>query len=146
MTDFEHVYVDSSIIARRTFNQPGALHDVTWGYGVSNELISVELLRSLDNFGLTSRPPDVERAQCRQIVDRNLAQLHLVQLDAMILRRAGSASPTPLGTLDAIHLATALIWVESTGTPLVFLTHDRQLSTAAKASGLDVYPDPRQPV
>ena len=46
--------------------------------------------------------------------------------------------PTTLGTLGAIHLATALLWIEQEGEPLKFLTHDVELAIAAKASGLDV--------
>jgi hypothetical protein len=43
-------------------------------------------------------------------------------------------------TLDAIHLATALLWDEQAG-EIVFLTLDRQLANAARACGLTVYPD-----
>jgi hypothetical protein len=46
--------------------------------------------------------------------------------------------PTTLGTLDAIHLATALMWAEHAGFPLVMATHDQLLATAARASGLRV--------
>jgi hypothetical protein len=45
----------------------------------------------------------------------------------------------PVKTLDAIHLATALLWAEHAG-EIVFLTHDRQLATAARACGLAVHP------
>jgi hypothetical protein len=44
-----------------------------------------------------------------------------------------------LGTLDAIHLATALAWREAAGVEdLVMATHDLALATAARASGLRV--------
>ena len=43
--------------------------------------------------------------------------------------------PTELGTLDAIHLATALLWKEFEHTELVMATHDRALATAAQAHG-----------
>ena len=46
--------------------------------------------------------------------------------------------PTELGTLDAIHLATALLWKESTGSDLVMATHDTALGLAATAHGLIV--------
>jgi predicted nucleic acid-binding protein len=100
----------------------------------------VELSRTLDNFGITTRLPAELRAQFREIGDRNLAHLDLIPLNVAVLRRAGSGFPTPLGTLDAIHLATALLWVENAATPLTLLTHDRQLATAARACGLPVYP------
>jgi predicted nucleic acid-binding protein len=43
--------------------------------------------------------------------------------------------PTTLGTLDAIHLATALLEREQGHADLVMATHDQALATAAKASG-----------
>jgi hypothetical protein len=46
--------------------------------------------------------------------------------------------PTELGTLDAIHLATALLWKETTRAELVMATHDWALGLGAKAHGLAV--------
>jgi hypothetical protein len=39
-----------------------------------------------------------------------------------------------------LHLATALEWTAYTGESPTFLTHDRQLATAARACGLAVRP------
>jgi predicted nucleic acid-binding protein len=46
--------------------------------------------------------------------------------------------PTVIGSLDAIHLATALELAEETRTSLVLATHDARLARAARASGLTV--------
>ncbi len=46
--------------------------------------------------------------------------------------------PTPLGTLDAIHLATALLWRETRDPDLLVATHDRALALAARGSGFRV--------
>ena|SRR2546427_48405 len=140
MVGFQRVYVDASIVVRLALKQPGALYNVKWSFGVSSELISVEVLRVLDHLHVTRRPPAEEMALFREHADANLKRLHLVQLDSMVLSRAGAAFSAPVGTLDAIHLATALLWMESEGTPLTFLTHDRQLSNAARTCGLQVYP------
>ena len=56
----------------------------------------------------------------------------------LLLARASQPMPTTLGTLDAIHLATALLWAEHSRLPLVMATHDQSLATAARASGLRV--------
>jgi hypothetical protein len=45
---------------------------------------------------------------------------------------------TPLGTLDAIHLASALPWCSERQQRLVMATHDIALGLAARASGLEV--------
>ena len=42
------------------------------------------------------------------------------------------------GTLDAIHLATALRWREHSDGGIVMATHDVALATAARACGLAV--------
>jgi predicted nucleic acid-binding protein len=55
-----------------------------------------------------------------------------------VLARASQPLPTPLGTLDAIHLATALHWRESREPDLVFATHDAALALAARSCGLRV--------
>src|SRR5688572_29917822 len=43
-----------------------------------------------------------------------------------------------LGTLDAIHLATALLWKDMTRTDLVMATHAGALALGAQAYGLSV--------
>lgn len=42
---------------------------------------------------------------------------------------------TAVRTLDAIHLASALLFRERKGTAIVFATHDAQQATAARALG-----------
>jgi hypothetical protein len=94
----------------------------------------------LDRLRLTASTPDAELAQLREEAERNLAKLDLVPINRAVLRRAGGAFPVPVKTLDAIHLATALLWEEHAG-EVVFLTLDRQLANAARVCGLTVYPD-----
>ncbi len=55
-----------------------------------------------------------------------------------ILACAFQPLPTALGTLDAIHLATALLWQEKERKQLVMATHDTALGIAARACGLRV--------
>jgi antitoxin (DNA-binding transcriptional repressor) of toxin-antitoxin stability system len=52
--------------------------------------------------------------------------------------RAANPLPTPLGTLDALHLATALTWRERVDKPLVMATLDDSLAGAARAFGVQV--------
>ena len=59
----------------------------------------------------------------------------------IVIARAGGPLGGALGTLDAIHLVTAMLWSEYNGADIAFLTHDRQLANAARACGLTVYPD-----
>lgn len=74
----------------------------------------------------------------REIVYRTFEHLDVVELTAAVLHRAGQPMVAPLGTLDAIHLATAELWRETRGEEIIFATHDRALGLAARASGFKV--------
>ena len=43
-----------------------------------------------------------------------------------------------MSTLNAIHLATAMLWKERAGKDLAMATHDSALAVASKACGLRV--------
>ncbi len=69
---------------------------------------------------------------------RALDGMELIELGPMVLSRASQPLPAELGTLDAIHLVSALLWRDTAGTDLVMATHDSALAVAARASGLRV--------
>jgi hypothetical protein len=64
--------------------------------------------------------------------------LEFVALSQSVLNRASQSFFTPLGTLDALHLASALRLVEFGGIDLVFLTHDSELALGARSVNLAV--------
>lgn len=132
-------YLDSSVLLRVVLGQSDAL--AQWAEiedGVASRLVEVECLRTLDRLRLVVGLDDPELAIRREAVYRLLGSLSIVELTRPVLARASQPMPTSLGTLDAIHLATALMWAEQSGSPLVMATHDRLLATAARASGLRV--------
>ena len=67
-----------------------------------------------------------------------LGNLTLLRLTEPVLRRASGPFPTVVGTLDALHLATALALGEVGIEDLVFATHDERQARAAAAVGLSV--------
>ena len=85
-----------------------------------------------------SATPITEIAKRRSTILSLIASLELVEVDAVVLDRAAQPMPTEMGTLDAIHLATALLWKEMTGVDLVMATHDVALGLGAQAHGLAV--------
>jgi uncharacterized protein len=132
-------YVDASVLMRVALRQPDALPD--WRQiqrGVSSALVMTESLRTLDRLRLRARLDDSEVARRRSTILQLIASLELVEIDAVVLERAAQPMPTELGTLDAIHLATALLWREMTRADLVMATHDGALALGAKAHGLPV--------
>ena len=64
-----------------------------------------------------------------------LRSLGLHRLDRQVLVEAAALLPRSLGSLDAIHLATALRLGPALG---AFLTYDRTLASAAAGAGVPV--------
>lgn len=137
-------YVDASVLLRIVFGEPGALPE--WRRiqrGVASALIMTECLRTLDRLRLRTRLPDRAVATRRAAILALIGSLEIVEIDAAILNRAAQSMPTELGTLDAIHLATALLWQESGRVNLVMATHDAALALAARAHGFVVIGAPQ---
>lgn len=142
-------YVDASVLLRVALAQPDALPE--WSrikQGVASALVITECLRTLDRLRLRANLADAEVAERRSTILHLTGSLELVEVDAVILDRAAQPMPTVLGTLDAIHLATALLWKEMTASDLVMATHDGELAFGAHAHGLKVagvkLPTPRR--
>jgi uncharacterized protein len=132
-------YVDASVLLRVAFDQPNALPEWRRIFrGVSSALITTESLRTLDRVRLRAALPDIEVARRRSTVLALIDSLELVEIDTIVLDRAAQPMPTALGTLDAIHLASALLWREMTDLDPIMATHDAALALAAQAHGLKV--------
>ena len=132
-------YVDASVLLRVALGQANALPE--WSKidrGVSSALVATESLRTLDRVRLRANLADVEVAQRRSTILAIIDSLELIEVDAPVLERAAQPMPTELGTLDAIHLASALLWKDATGVEPVMATHDSALGLAAQAHGLKV--------
>ena len=77
----------------------------------------------------------VEPTQVPYYVDQALKGIHVVDLSSTVLDRARSYQVTKLGSLDAIHLATADPFrAELTD----FITYDAELASAASDLGFPV--------
>lgn len=137
-----NAYVDASVILRIVLREGSVLRSWrTIDTAVSSELVRVECLRAVDRARLAGAVPDASVAERRAILLETLEALTLIPLDTELLDRAGEPFPTAIGTLDAIHLASALA-VRSQLGELVFATHDRRLATAAQAVGFEVQGGP----
>jgi len=132
-------YLDSSVILRVVLGEPGRLR--AWSeldQGVASALAEVECLRTLDRLALRGALEAAEAAERRAAVYALLEAVELVELAPPVLARASQPFPVSLGTLDALHLATALLWRERGERGLAFATHDLALAQAARASGFEV--------
>lgn len=136
------VYLDSSVILRVAQGEPQPLAE--WKQietSVTSALAEVECARTLDRLRLLGELSDEELAIRRETVSRILAASDIISLDRFVLARAAEPFSTALGTLDAIHLASALLFRNSEAAELRLATHDVQLGTAARAAGMFVIGD-----
>jgi predicted nucleic acid-binding protein len=132
-------YIDSSVLLRVALGQANALSQ--WARverGVSSALILTESLRTLDRIRLRATLSDMEIARRRSTILTIIESLELVEINSIVLERAAQPMPTVLGTLDAIHLASALLWKDASGIEPVMTTHDAALGLAAQAHGFKV--------
>lgn len=119
------LYIDASAAVKllRSESESGALFSFIQSERIcSSSLITLELSR------WAHRQPTDHMA-----VQQLTECFDLVDIAAAHLRVAATFQTRHLGTLDAIHLATALV----AGVD-VFVTYDKQLADAATAAGLRV--------
>jgi predicted nucleic acid-binding protein len=134
-----NAFVDSSVLLRKLFGEPDTLAEwpaIEAAY--ASRLVPVEVGRVIDRCRLMDQIDDEDVAALHQETQRLLRSIDVLALSEQILRRAAEAMPTILGTLDSIHLATALEIGRHIEKPLVLATHDAQLARAARAFGLEV--------
>jgi predicted nucleic acid-binding protein len=132
-------YIDTSALLRIVLREPGALDDLrSYDALVSSELIAIESPRTIDRLRLQGSLTTEEAAARVRAVNEWLETIDLVLLRPPVLSRASEPMPVPLGTLDALHLATALTWRDRIGALSTMATHDATLGSAARAFGFEV--------
>jgi len=94
-------------------------------------------VRTIERARIRARLRDEDVAARRAAVLEQLDGFHLVEIDRAVLARAAEPFPTAVGSLDAVHLATALL-IRPRIEDLVVATHDRELGLAARAMGFTV--------
>ena len=123
-------YIDTSALAKLIVAEPETAALQAWFVErernpVSCDLTRTELLRSVRR----SAPDRLVRA--REVLD----SVTLIEVTTAMFKDAGLLDPTILRTLDAVHLAAALIL----GDELEGLvTYDDRLARAALANGIAV--------
>ena len=121
-------YLDSSIVLRAVLPGPGRAAWRRWLDATATQfdaLLSSRLLRT-----------EVVRVLRREQLpltegDKALSRIRLISVTGATFQVAESIEPN-IRTLDALHLATALI----IGRPLIVLTHDAMMADVAASVGL----------
>lgn len=135
-------YFDTSVLVKRYVNEPGSIRARAllrrWSV-VSSTLAPVEataaVRRRLRAGDLVEREA---RAMIRRLAD-DRTSWQLIEAEPPILARAERLlQHLVLGTLDAIHIASALVLVESMGRRVPFVTADVRQRAAAEGENLEV--------
>ncbi|HEX8408126.1 MAG TPA: type II toxin-antitoxin system VapC family toxin [Thermoanaerobaculia bacterium] len=135
-------YIDASVLMRIVLRQPEPLKE--WNAlerGVASALLTVEGYRTIDQLWHRNELTEAELAEKRSRFQTFLPRLDIRPLTETVLEAASLPLPTSLATLDAIHLATAILYRVSQPPderPIVFATHDVQLARAARAMHFEV--------
>ena len=98
---------------------------------VSSRLLEYELWNRLHARGLTRSHTDEAKGI--------LVYVSLIDLEPQVLARALEPFPTPVGTLDGLHLAT-IEFLRARGEDIELASYDKRLNAAAQALGVAVYP------
>lgn len=126
------IYLDSSALVKFVKAEPETAALRAWRERlpagtelVTSELAELEVARTLLRAG-------IDHQRVRHVVSQILRGVYLIDLTSTVLARAMTYR-SPLGSLDAVHLATA----DPFRTDLTeFVTYDRELSSAAADIGL----------
>jgi predicted nucleic acid-binding protein len=138
----ETLYVESSALLRLLLEGDTQLAESFERFPrfLTSALTLVEVTRALSR----ARRDDRLTASSFERVHAHLAAFvnacGVVEITGDVRRRAALAFPVePVRSLDAIHLATVLVWADLAG-PMVLATCDDRIARSARALGFDVVP------
>jgi hypothetical protein len=132
-------YVDSSVVLGHILRGDPTLAGVSAEAAGSSDLLVIECQRVLQRERMSGHLDDHQYAEAVALLDAIVDRLVLIEMGAAVKRRAAGPFPTVIGTLNAIHLASAILWQEmEPGSQVDILTHDKQLALCARALGLAV--------
>lgn len=126
------IYVDTSVVLAELLAEDARPPQALWRQPlISSRLLEYEMWTRLHARRLSASHGDAARAL--------LSRIALLELVAPVLTRALEPFPSPVRTLDALHLASAEFLSERQ--PAIRLaSYDLRLTEAAAAIGLSSYP------
>jgi predicted nucleic acid-binding protein len=136
-------YLDSSVALRYILaGEVTIRHVLDYPRVVSSELLEIECRRVIHRARLQRELTDDGVVEAFRRLDRLLSGIDLLELSREVKLRAADSFPVVIGTLDALHIATALLWARdsigeggNTGSVHIF-SHDAALNTCARTVGL----------
>ncbi|MGN0846538.1 MAG: hypothetical protein ACI4RA_04045 [Kiritimatiellia bacterium] len=130
------VYLDSSFVIRRLLGvgKPAAFWG-RWEKAYASTLMRTECCRIADNLRLNGKLDDAGRARLGAWIETVCGAVTQVHVTDTVMRRAATAYPVAVGTLQALHLATMQELESVHGVKCVLASDDDELVQAARALG-----------
>ena len=130
-------YVDTSVALRFILEGDIAIHNAFEApRTLASELLLIESRRVLERHRLNGEFDDAKLAEAVARLFDLYACFEVWGLGESIKKRAGGQFPTVVGTLDALHLATAIEALNGEADSILALfSYDRQMNLCAKALG-----------
>ncbi|MCU0823369.1 MAG: PIN domain-containing protein [Leptospira sp.] len=133
------LYIDSSVFLRFLLRHPNSLNIVKEEHEfASSELLKLECQRALIRYRLNQEIYDMGFLELTEACLDLLSRINLLKINSEVMELASRNWGVVLGSLDSIHLASALHIQKEKKTRLKFLTHDKALYTAARISNFEV--------
>lgn len=125
-------YADTSALVKLVVPEPESSALRQWLHGSHIELVTSSIVRT--ELLRATRRGDVDAGAMARARDV-LARLVIVDVTTEVLDTAGVLDPVEVRSLDAVHLATALILGDEIET---VTTYDARMAQAAAALGLAI--------
>ncbi|MBS0618479.1 MAG: type II toxin-antitoxin system VapC family toxin [Spirochaetes bacterium] len=126
-------YIDASVLLRFLLQQQSAINIVELrGDFFSSELLPLECRRTLVRYRLIQEIDDEKYLALSEDLTQLCKRITVLKVDSEILNRAAQNWGIVLGSLDSIHLATAIRYRETHRDEWTFLTHDNALAGGAR--------------
>lgn len=133
-------YVDSSVVLRYLLTEDKGLTRVEeFDKSGSSELLFIECSRVLQRYRLEGLLSDRQLEEVIVHFQDIYDAFTIIEMNRQIKKRSADSFPTIVGSLDAIHLSTAVLWAEQERDPLVLFTYDEQMKTCAHAMGIHTF-------
>lgn len=131
-------FLDSSVILRKLLHEPNPLAEWASLTPYASGLLILEIARVLDRYHWLRKIDDAQLASLQEESRRLIAATVVVPVSERIFLEAARPMGAIIGSLDAIHLATAIELRRELGPPLTIATHDNQFANAARLNGFTV--------
>jgi predicted nucleic acid-binding protein len=124
------IYIDSSVLLADLLAEPRSPPEALWDEDLaSSRLLAYEVWNRIHANGLASSHGERMRGL--------LARISLTEMSQLVLTRALEPWPTPIRTLDALHLAT-IEYLRQAGEMIELASYDNRLLAAARSLGIAV--------